>query len=70
MQRGGAPTIFDRMLGVRVGVKAVDLVNEKKFGQMVALSGTEVMGVSLSQAVGKLKIVTKEWSELANTLFK
>lgn len=70
MQRGGAPTIFDRMLGVRVGVKAVDLVNEKKFGQMVALSGTEVMGVSLSQAVGKLKIVTKEWSELAYTLFK
>ena len=70
MQRGGPPTIFDRMLGVRTGVKAVDLVKEKKFGTMVSLQGTKVVGVPLEDGVGKLNVVTKEWSELASVLFK
>ncbi len=70
MQRGGPPTIFDRILGVRAGVKAVDLIKEKQFGKMVALKGTEVLGVDIKDAVGKLKTVTKEWSDLALGLFK
>ncbi|MCK9602852.1 MAG: 6-phosphofructokinase, partial [Candidatus Omnitrophica bacterium] len=32
IQRGGSPTAFDRVLGTRFGVKAVELVKEKKFG--------------------------------------
>ncbi|MFB0527646.1 MAG: 6-phosphofructokinase [bacterium] len=70
MQRGGAPTLFDRMLGVRAGVKAVELIKEGKFGQMVSLRGTEMVGVSLEEAVGKLKTVSSEWIDLAHTLFK
>jgi len=70
MQRGGAPTLFDRMLGVRAGVKAVELIKEGKFGQMVSLRGTEMVGVSLEEAVGKLKIVSPEWIDFAHTLFK
>ena len=50
MQRGGAPTLFDRILGTRVGVKAAELVAEGKFGQMVALRGNEVLGVPLDKA--------------------
>ena len=70
MQRGGAPTLFDRMLGVRAGVKAVELIKEGKFGQMVSLRGTEMVGVSLEEAVGKLKTVSPEWIDFAHTLFK
>ena len=70
MQRGGAPTLFDRMLGVRAGVKAVELIKEGKFGQMVSLRGTEMVGVSLEEAVGKLKTVSREWIAFAHTLFK
>jgi 6-phosphofructokinase 1 len=70
MQRGGAPTLFDRMLGVRAGVKAIELVKEGKFGQMVSLRGTEMVGISLEEAVGKLKSVSREWIDFAHTLFK
>jgi len=70
MQRGGAPTLFDRMLGVRAGVKAIELIKERKFGQMVSLRGTEMLGISLEEAVGKLKTVPREWIDFAHTLFK
>lgn len=68
MQRGGPPTLFDRILGTRVGVKAAELVEAGKFGQMVAQRGTEVIGVSLDEATSKLKTVTPEWLALADTL--
>lgn len=70
MQRGGTPTLFDRILGVRVGVKAAELVAEGKFGQMAALKGNQVVGVPLEQAVGELKVVTEDWWKLAEVFFK
>lgn len=70
VQRGGGPTLFDRMLGSRVGVKAAELVAEGRFGQMVALRGNEVVGVSLEEATAKLKTVSPEWLKLADTFFK
>ncbi|MFA6002786.1 MAG: ATP-dependent 6-phosphofructokinase [Elusimicrobiota bacterium] len=66
MQRGGPPTLFDRILGMRVGVKAAELVSEGKFGQMVALRGNEVMGVPLEKATAELKTVSAEWLEFAD----
>lgn len=68
MQRGGPPTLFDRILGTRVGVAAAELVEKKKFGQMAALRGDTIVGVSLEEATGKLKTVTPEWLALADTL--
>ena len=35
IQRGGAPTSYDRIIGTRFGVKAVELVVKEKFGKMV-----------------------------------
>jgi 6-phosphofructokinase 1 len=66
MQRGGPPTLFDRILGTRVGVKAAQLAAEGKFGQMVALRGNEVSGVPLEKATGTLKTVPAEWLALAD----
>jgi 6-phosphofructokinase 1 len=70
IQRGGAPTLFDRMLGTRVGVKAVELVHEGKFGQMACLVGNNITSVPLEEATAKIKSVDKTWWELAKTLFK
>jgi 6-phosphofructokinase 1 len=70
MQRGGKPTLFDRMLGTRVGVKAAELINESKFGFMVALKGNEVVPVSLEEATSKLKLVTQEWIKLTEVFYK
>ncbi len=69
MQRGGAPTLFDRILGLRVGIKAVELVKEKKFGMMAALKGNEIKAVPLSKSTGKLKVIDKKWFEIMDILF-
>jgi phosphofructokinase-like protein len=68
IQRGGAPTLFDRILGTRVGVKAAELVIAKDFGKMVALKGDAVEPVSLKEATAKLKTVTPDWLKLLDTL--
>lgn len=70
IQRGGAPTLFDRMLGLRVGVKAVELVLEGKFGYMVALRGNDVVPVPLEEATGKLKTVDQNWINWMKHFFK
>jgi len=55
IQRGGPPTAFDRVLATRFGVAAADLVHEKKFGRMVALSGSKIVDVPVESGVGTLK---------------
>jgi len=70
IQRGGSPTLFDRMLGLRVGVKAVELVLEGKFGYMVALRGNDVIPVPLEEATGQLKTVDAKWIQWMKHFFK
>ena len=70
MQRGGAPTLFDRILGIRVGYKAADLVAASDWGKMSALRGNEVIGVPLEEATGTLKIVPPEWTQFLETFSK
>jgi len=69
IQRGGSPTAFDRVLGTRFGVKAVELVKENKFGQMCALSGNKIISVPLEKATGTLKTVDPEYYEIAKVFF-
>ncbi|MBI4708560.1 MAG: 6-phosphofructokinase [Candidatus Omnitrophica bacterium] len=69
IQRGGSPTAFDRVLGTRFGVKAVELVKNKKFGRMVALSGVKIIDVALEEAVKALKTVDMELYEVAKVFF-
>lgn len=69
IQRGGSPTAFDRVLGTRFGAKAVDLVKNKKFGRMVALSGVKIIDVPIEEAVKALKTVDMELYEIAKVFF-
>jgi 6-phosphofructokinase 1 len=57
LQRGGAPTTLDRILGMRFGVGAVQLIQEKKFGYMVSYLNYLVGAVPIKEAVGQLKRV-------------
>lgn len=68
MQRGGAPTLFDRILGTRVGVGAANFVHEGKFGVMAAVNGNEIVPVPLKEATGTLKVVNDYWYNLGETL--
>jgi phosphofructokinase-like protein len=69
VQRGGSPTPRDRVLATRYGLKAADLVEEQKFGQMAALRGDAIVSVSLAEAVAELKKVPPEWYEVAKAFF-
>jgi 6-phosphofructokinase 1 len=69
IQRGGSPTPRDRMLGLRFGLKAADLVAEGKWGQMAALHGDNVVSVPLTEATAELKLVPQEWYDTAKTFF-
>jgi 6-phosphofructokinase 1 len=57
LQRGGAPTSFDRLLCTRFGACAVQLIAEEKYGYMVALRPPDTTAVRLSEAVGRLRSV-------------
>lgn len=58
LQRGGTPTTLDRILGTRFGVKAVGLIDEKKFGTMVSYQNYQVLDVPIAEAVHKLRMVS------------
>jgi len=57
LQRGGAPTTLDRILGTRFGVKAVQLANEGHFGSMVSYQNYQVRHVPIADAVNRLRLV-------------
>jgi 6-phosphofructokinase 1 len=57
IQRGGSPSPYDRILGTRFGVAAVDLIAAAGFGKMVCLQQESIRAVSIADAVGKMKVV-------------
>lgn len=69
IQRGGSPTAFDRILGTRFGVKAVELVKNQKFGRMVSLTGNKITDVAIEEAVRTLKRVDMDLYEIAKVFF-
>lgn len=66
LQRGGAPTALDRILGTRFGIKAVGLIEEGKFGRMVSYQNYHVLDVSIAEAVHRLRCVRLD-SEMVET---
>lgn len=57
MQRGGAPSCFDRVLASRMGVKAVESLMEGNSSVMVGIQNGQMMLTPLKQAIkGKSKI--------------
>jgi ATP-dependent phosphofructokinase / diphosphate-dependent phosphofructokinase len=57
LQRGGAPTAWDRHLCTRFGVSAVELIAEGKYGHMVALTATGIEPVPLWDAIDRIRTV-------------
>ena len=57
IQRGGSPSPFDRILGTRFGVAAVELIARREFGSMVCLRNASIQAVKIADAIGHLKKV-------------
>jgi 6-phosphofructokinase 1 len=69
IQRGGTPTAFDRVLATRFGLHAVAAVRDAEWGTMVALRGTEIIRVPLSEATRELKTVPPQRYTEAEVFF-
>ena len=69
VQRGGEPCAYDRVLATRLGMASVDAVAAQKWGNTVALRGTEIRTVSLAEATERLKSVPAERYDEAAALF-
>lgn len=67
VQRGGTPCAADRMLATRLGTAAADLIQQGRFGVMVAARGEGTEPVPLEQVAGKRKAVPRDhsWIESA-----
>jgi phosphofructokinase-like protein len=69
VQRGGTPTAYDRVLATRFGLHAIDAVHEGDSGVMVALQGTDIVRVPLSEATKELKTVPMQRYAEAEVFF-
>ena len=69
IQRGGTPTAYDRVLGTRFGVKAVELIKERQFGKMVSLHHNSIDFVDLKEAVSQHKTIDSELYAIAKVFF-
>jgi 6-phosphofructokinase 1 len=64
VQRGGSPSMFDRVLGTRLGAAAVDFLHEGRTGVIAALQGLDVVPVPLSEVVGHNRTVDRRFFHL------
>ncbi len=68
LQRGGSPSVFDRVLATRYGVAAIELVKQGRFGYMVSIRDNRITSVPLEEVLaGEHKLDLKLY-ELANVV--
>lgn len=56
-QRGGSPCPYDRVLATRLGTAAAQMIQERRFGFMMALQKQKIVPIPLEEVAGKLKSV-------------
>jgi ATP-dependent phosphofructokinase / diphosphate-dependent phosphofructokinase len=69
IQRGGSPLAYDRVLGTRFGVAAIDAASNEQYGVMTALRGTGIELVPLDEALQEPKLLDPELYETAQVFF-
>ncbi|MFO7822135.1 MAG: ATP-dependent 6-phosphofructokinase [Lentisphaeria bacterium] len=57
LQRGGAPSAFDRILATRLGARCIQVIEDGETGVMVAVQGDKLKTVSLDKVAGNKNFV-------------
>jgi 6-phosphofructokinase 1 len=68
VQRGGSPCATDRILGVRLGAAAVDVLAKGQSGMLVGIQANEVVVSPVETVWRKKKTIDKDLYDLARTL--
>ena len=66
--RGAPPTAFDRVLATRLGVNAVNALNDGEYGVLMGWQNNAVTRTPLNEVAGRTKAITTELVELARVL--
>lgn len=69
LQRGGTPTVFDRVLATRLGAFAVEMVKEGKFDHMACMASDNVLAVPYDEVLSGTKTVDLKLFDLANLFY-
>jgi ATP-dependent phosphofructokinase / diphosphate-dependent phosphofructokinase len=69
VQRGGSPVAFDRVLGTKLGIAAVDLATAGGWGRMATLHGGDIVDVPLAGAVRERRLVPDSLIRSAQVFF-
>jgi 6-phosphofructokinase 1 len=68
LQRGGSPTVFDRILATRMGAAAVEGIMNGKTGVMTALERSQITFIELDKVLGNKKKLDKKLLKIAEDL--
>ena len=68
LQRGGKPSAFDRILASRLGVAAIEALNEGQHNVMIGVSNDRIVYVPFSKAIKIDKPIDKELITVLNVL--
>jgi phosphofructokinase-like protein len=69
VQRGGTPTAYDRVLATRFGVAAAEAAIARRSGVMVALRGTDIVEIPITEALGEPKTLDDAFYATAAVFF-
>jgi len=67
-QRGGVPTAFDRVLGQRYGLHAIDMVHDKKWGRIAVLHGTDITDITIKEAIASNRRLDQRFFDVISDL--
>ncbi len=66
--RGGSPTAYDRLLGQRYGLHAIDMVHDQKWGRIAVLKGTDITDITIAEAVAKNRKLDQRFFDVITDL--
>jgi ATP-dependent phosphofructokinase / diphosphate-dependent phosphofructokinase len=67
-QRGGVPTAYDRLLGQRYGLHAIDMVHEQKWGRIAVLRGTDITDITIKEAIATNRRLDQRFFDVISAL--
>jgi 6-phosphofructokinase 1 len=68
IQRGGSPTLTDRLMGSRMGAYAVELLKQGKANRIVAVKNGKLVDFDIDEALNMKKSIDEELIDLSRIL--
>lgn len=68
VQRGGSPTVRDRVIASQMGARAVELLLEGKQNRIVCMQNSQIVDIDIEEGLAMKKEISQDMIELAKKL--